>query len=93
VLDLVDNARRHGRVSASAAQEGDDVVITVLDDGPGFAPAVLDRAFEPFVHGDSGGSGLGLALVRAVAEAHGGTVVAENVASGGARVTLRLSPR
>lgn len=90
VLDLVDNARRYGTVRCSAAREGDDVVLTVADDGPGFAMDVLNRAFEPFVHGDSGGSGLGLALVRAVAEAHGGTVVAENLARGGARVTLRL---
>jgi signal transduction histidine kinase len=90
VLDLVDNARRHGRVRLTAGCEDGVAVLEVEDDGPGFAPEVLPLAFEAFVHGDEGGSGLGLALVRAVAEAHGGTAVAENLAGGGARVTLRL---
>jgi two-component system OmpR family sensor kinase len=90
VLDLVDNARRHGRVSATATRDGKDAVLVVSDDGPGFAADLLERAFEPFVHGDSGGSGLGLALVKAVAEAHGGSVTAENPLGGGACVTLRL---
>jgi signal transduction histidine kinase len=90
VLDLVDNARRYGRVRVTASREGSAAVVVVADDGPGFAAEVLGRAFEPFVHGDGGGSGLGLALVRAVAEAHGGSVVAENPSGGGARVTVRL---
>jgi signal transduction histidine kinase len=90
VLDLVDNGRRYGRVRVRASREGDDAVIVVEDDGPGFGADVLERAFEPFVHSDDGGSGLGLSLVRAVADAHGGTALAENPPEGGARVTLVL---
>lgn len=90
VLDLVDNARRHGAVRVQAWHEDGAALVRVEDDGPGFAAHVLPRAFEAFVHGDEGGSGLGLALVRAVAEAHGGTATAENLPGGGARVTLRL---
>jgi signal transduction histidine kinase len=64
----------------------------VADNGPGFSPDLLARAFEPFTRGDTetaspNGAGLGLSIVRAVAEAHGGSVSAENTADG-ARVTL-----
>jgi signal transduction histidine kinase len=74
------------------------VRILVEDTGPGFPKEVLERAFEPFVrspadldgNGSGRGAGLGLAIVRAVAEAHGGTAIAENLPAGGARVTLLL---
>ena len=63
--------------------------------GPGFACDVLPRAFEPFVRGGydgapEHGAGLGLAIVQAVAQAHGGTATAENVPAG-ARVTMTLA--
>jgi signal transduction histidine kinase len=51
--------------------------ITVTDDGPGIAPAVAARLFEPFASARPGGSGLGLAVARRVAEAHGGTLSLE----------------
>jgi two-component system, OmpR family, sensor kinase len=65
------------------------------DDGPGFAPELLESAFERFVSGDrartSGGAGLGLPIVRAVVAAHGGTVQIRNGRPlGGAVVTVRL---
>ena len=60
--------------------------LIVEDSGPGFSADVLSRAFEPFVSesragtmGDRGRSGLGLAIVRVIAEAHGGSVRAENL--------------
>jgi two-component system OmpR family sensor kinase len=76
--NLVDNALRHGEgdiaIGAVAASGG--VQLHVSDQGPGFGPDVAERAFERFARGDSartrGGTGLGMAIVRAVAEAHGG---------------------
>ena len=64
------------RLSTEAS--GNSVVLAVADDGPGLAPGEAERVFEPFVRGaaagSSDGSGLGLALVRRIAEAHGGFV-------------------
>ena len=64
--------------------------------GGGFDPGFVERAFEPFSRADEararahGGAGLGLAIVRAVAEAHGGTVEAGDRPGGGASVTIRV---
>jgi signal transduction histidine kinase len=76
--------------------EGGIVRITVDDSGPGFPTDLLTSAFDPFVRRSAGddreppdGTGLGLAIVRAVAQAHGGSARAENLA-GGARVVLDL---
>ncbi len=102
VENLLDNALRHvgpgGVITLRSERTGDSVTIRVEDTGPGFSQDLLDRAFEPFVRSaadhdgnDSGhGAGLGLAIVLAVAEAHGGTAIAENLPAGGARVTLLL---
>jgi heavy metal sensor kinase len=77
--NLVDNARRHGRgtVHLRAEVEAGGVGLHVEDDGGGIPDALRERAFERFTRGDqardpSGGAGLGLAIVAAVAEAHGG---------------------
>jgi two-component system OmpR family sensor kinase len=98
--NLLDNAIRHGpdaggRIRVEAAVSGRVVTVTMENVGPGFADDLLPRAFEPFVRGgrvaaSHPGAGLGLAIVRAVAEAHGGTVTAENV-PGGARLTMTLA--
>jgi two-component system, OmpR family, sensor kinase len=88
-LNLVENAIRHTpegtRIRATVAPENGDVVLTVQDDGPGVPPELRDRIFERFVRGtgDRGSSsGLGLSIVRAVAEAHGGSVVLEDTRRG-----------
>jgi len=97
VQNLLDNAIRHGSGREPilvTAQRDDGVVrIEVEDGGPGFPPPVLDRAFEQFSRGSPSadgepGAGLGLAIVRAVAEAHGGHATAANSKTGGARVVL-----
>jgi two-component system, OmpR family, sensor kinase len=94
--NLVDNALRHGAgaVVLAAAEEADQVVLSVTDRGRGFPPAYLPRAFERFSRPDEGrtgsGTGLGLAIVDTIARAHGGSALAENVPGVGARVTLRL---
>jgi two-component system, OmpR family, sensor kinase len=92
--NLVDNALRHGdgAVTLRARAVGGWVEIDVADEGPGFAPALADRAFERFARGDAargrGGAGLGLAIARAICEAHGGS--AEIVPGPGATLRLRL---
>jgi nitrogen fixation/metabolism regulation signal transduction histidine kinase len=82
-------------VATRLASDGDDPVATieVSDNGPGFRPDIIDRAFDPYVTSKTKGTGLGLAIVRRIAEEHGGHVEVENLAEGGAcvRVTLPLT--
>ena len=72
------------------------VELTVDDDGPGIAPDERELVFERFTRlddaraRDSGGLGLGLSMVRAIAQHHGGTVVIEDAPLGGARLRVRL---
>jgi signal transduction histidine kinase len=66
------------------------VLCRVRDDGPGFSPADLQRAFEPFYSRRAGGVGLGLAIVRRIVQAHDGWVDVANLAEGGAEITVRL---
>jgi signal transduction histidine kinase len=71
--------------------DGRDGVIEVSDDGPGFDETVLARVFERYQRGDRRGeAGIGLAIVKAIAGAHGGTATAANRAEGGAVVSLRI---
>ena len=91
--NLVDNALLHGGggVTLSAVSRGDAVEFRVVDSGAGFAEDMLSRAFERFSGAvGRGGAGLGLALVDAIARAHGGTVAARNRAGGGAEVVMVL---
>lgn len=96
VRQAVDNvvrnaARRSGHVRLETRVDGRDGVLTVLDDGPGFDPAVLPHVFDRFRRGDTRGEvGLGLALVQAIMAAHGGAATAENRPEGGAAVGLRV---
>jgi two-component system, OmpR family, sensor kinase len=88
---LVDNALTHGegRVRLEAEREADSIVLRVSDEGHGFPDDFLPRAFERFSRADeartSGGAGLGLAIVDAVARAHGG-----RASAAGATITLVL---
>jgi len=100
LVNLVDNALKFGSTArARVTTEGDLAVIEVDDDGPGVPQSEIDRVFEPFHRvevsrsRETGGIGLGLSVVRAVARGHGGDVVLTNRPSGGlsARVTLPLA--
>lgn len=96
---LVDNALRHGKgaVVLSAHRENGRVVLAVSDEGAGFPADFLPHAFERFSRADpartAGGAGLGLAIVDAIARAHGGVAEAANVGGGGAEVRLALPSR
>ncbi|HSE81933.1 MAG TPA: ATP-binding protein [Gaiellaceae bacterium] len=92
--NLVDNALRHGAapVKLSASARNGSVELHVRDEGPGFPPEFLPRAFERFSRPDEArsgqGAGLGLALAQAIAVAHGGSAGAANRSGRGADVWL-----
>ena len=110
LINLLNNAASAGatkvRISVFPAygrtlprDQATDAVIDVADDGLGFDPNLLPRAFERFARarrpahrlGRAFGTGLGLAIVAALVDAHGGTVTADNgSALGGARIQVRL---
>ncbi len=94
-LNTVANAVANCRddVSIDLSEDGDDAVVVICDDGPGFPEEMTGSSFPRFATGRgrrSGGTGLGLAIAAAIVEAHGGRLLAENQAGGGARVIARL---
>lgn len=96
LTNMIANALGHGDgpVELSAREHDGHVELHVLDHGRGFDADFLPRAFERFARADAargeGGSGLGLSIVRAIAEAHGGSAGAANRAGGGADVWVSL---
>ena len=94
--NLVDNALRYGgtEIRLEALSRGSERELRVRDDGPGFPDDFLEIAFERFTRADAartrGGAGLGLAIVRTIAEAHGGSAHAANSIPSGADVWLSL---
>lgn len=98
--NLLDNALRYSgpgtTVEVRVVLVGTELIVEVLDEGPGFPEPFLPHAFERFRRADDartrrdGGSGLGLAIVQAVAREHGGTAHAANRETGGAMVSLHL---
>jgi signal transduction histidine kinase len=90
LTNLVDNAVRHaaGGVCVAVAAEPGTAVLSVTDDGPGIPAADRERAFDRFTRLDTGrgreegGAGLGLAIVRELVRAHGGTVTLEDAPPG-----------
>lgn len=66
------------------------VVLSITDNGPGFAPGIMDNLFEPYISTKPKGSGLGLAIVKKIVEEHAGTISAENPETGGAQIVIRL---
>lgn len=98
VRNLADNAARHAEsaVAFGVWKDGRDVVLHVDDDGPGIAPEMRTVVFERFTRADEardrerGGAGLGLAIVAAIVESHGGVVKVLDSPAGGARLEVRL---
>ncbi len=95
--NLIDNAVRYGaRARVALEVTPERFVITVEDDGPGIPESEFERVFEPFYRveasrsRDSGGAGLGLAVVRSIVRGHGGDVALANRAAGGLRATIIL---
>ncbi len=105
VQNLVANALRHtpegGQVALLSKQTGGAVCLVIRDSGPGIPEAHLPRVFDRFYKADASrtdpyskaGSGLGLSIVKAIVELHGGSVAAANLAGGGAQFTISLPPR
>jgi two-component system sensor histidine kinase KdpD len=97
LINLIENALKHGAppIAIRAERRGGDVALEVADRGPGLPPGSTPRLFEKFVRASAApGAGLGLAVVRAIAQAHGGDVIAEDRPGGGAvfRVTIPSPP-
>jgi len=96
VTNLVQNAqqaladRPHGRVEVRLSREQDKLVLSVSDNGPGIAPEMRGRLFEPYATTKAEGTGLGLAIVERIVVEHGGEIAASDAAGGGAKFVVKL---
>lgn len=94
LTNLIENALRHtppgSRIALTAHPADDRVRVTVADNGPGFAADGADR-FQPFQGSGGASVGLGLAVCKAIVEAHGGTISVRDEPSGGAAVSFTVA--
>ncbi len=98
LVNILENAGKHtpagARITVSAGLESDAVRLTIDDNGPGLPPGPPEQLFAKFERGkseaDVGGAGLGLAICKAIIEAHGGRITAAQRPGGGARFTFTL---
>ena len=94
LVNLLRNARQAAGAAAPVEVEvsraGAALRLVVRDSGPGFAPAEIERAFEPFYTTRAKGTGLGLSLARRVVELHGGKIRAVNRDAGGAQIAIEV---
>jgi signal transduction histidine kinase len=101
IANLIDNAARHARsgVRVTVSRRDDNARLVVDDDGPGIPSSERERVFERFARlddaraRDGGGAGLGLSLVKAIAERHRGRVLIDDAPLGGARLVVELPIR
>jgi signal transduction histidine kinase len=97
IANLIDNALKFGGSATATVRSSDQTaIVRIEDDGPGIPEQMMSMVFEPFRrletsrNRDTGGSGLGLAVVQAIATAHGGEVSLANRPTGGLAAELRL---
>jgi two-component system osmolarity sensor histidine kinase EnvZ len=100
IANLLENARKYGAppFAVETRREGDEIVIDIVDSGPGIPEADLERIKRPFTRlenarTDTTGTGLGLAIVERIARLHGGKFELINRAGGGLIARLRLPAR
>lgn len=94
LLNLIINARQameprgHGTLTLITRREGPQIVVEVVDDGPGMDPETLKQCFQVYYSTKKEGSGLGMATVRRIVEAHGGVLEVESSSGNGTRVRM-----
>ena len=91
IRNAVEACGEHGTIEIlSAPDGGEGVRMEIRDHGPGIPPELGDRVFDPYCTGKSGGTGLGLALVKQTIELHGGTIGVSETPGGGATFQVRI---
>jgi signal transduction histidine kinase len=93
ILNALDAMPDGGTLTVEGTAAGGALTLAVADTGPGIAPDVLSRLFEPYVTTKAKGLGLGLAIARRVVEDHGGRIEAESLAGQGTRIVMALPLR
>jgi nitrogen fixation/metabolism regulation signal transduction histidine kinase len=88
-LEALDG-RENPVIMIETQRAGDEIALTVIDNGPGFQGDLLQQAFDPYVTSKPKGTGLGLAIVRRIVEEHGGQVEVDNAPQGGARIRITM---
>jgi signal transduction histidine kinase len=97
LANVLDNAVKHAKAARVSIEDSEgQLVLRVLDEGPGLPESALERVFEPFYrleesrNRDTGGTGLGLSIARSIAVSHGGTLKLRNRPEGGLEATIAL---
>lgn len=90
MLNAFDTIGTHGTVTIETSRSAHAGELRVKDTGPGIPETMRDRLFEPFISTKSAGTGLGLTICKRIVEEHCGSIVAENMPSGGASFTVTL---
>jgi len=97
LMNLAENSRkalgRSGEFSIHAHRKGDSLVFEVRDTGTGMSPEVMSHIFEPFYSHASGGTGLGMAIVKSIVDAHEGNIAIQSEPSKGTCVTISIPLR
>jgi signal transduction histidine kinase len=93
-LNVVNNAIQSmadgGEIEITSEQKGRDIIVTIMDTGPGIPPEVMSKLFVPFFTTRKSGSGLGMVVTRRIVENHGGTIDVESEVGAGTVVRISL---